>query len=308
MRGVLVCLDDSCGLRREVIPTMDSFTLIAVVVVVAFIAYAVYASIQAGRARTSELKTLAPELGLAFVGEFTPTSAANPTGDPRQDFEALRAAFGDFRRFQGSMRPRLWNWMRGERDGASVSLFDYDEGHTERDISRIQTLAWIDDPSLTLPPFSLVPIPDGHAGLIRTTQAIARVAGSSRHRDVEIAMPTHQQFEKRYLLRGQDEAAVRRVFTDRVLGFFSANHGWMVEGDGTRLLLNRLNPDEVFTYWRGAVAPNDAREIGAAVSAVRDGTLGEKLKASPGVPPAELRSFLTAALDAAAQFRTGSPQ
>jgi hypothetical protein len=286
---------------------MDSFTLVAVVVVVAFIAYAVYNSIQAGRARTRELKTLAPQLGLAFVGDFAPTAAANATGDPRHDFEALRAAFGDFRRFQGSMRPRLWNWMRGERDGASISLFDYDEGHTERHISRIQTLAWIEDHSLKLPPFSLVPIPGRYGGLIRTTQAMAGVAGSSRHRDAEIAMPTHQEFENQYLLRGQDEAALRRVFTDRVLGFFGENHGWMVEGDGTRLLLNRLNPDEVITYWRGAVAPSDAREIGAAVSAVRDGTLGEKLKASPGVPPAELRSFLTAALDAAAQFRTSQP-
>lgn len=285
---------------------MDSFTLVAVVVVVAFIAYAVYTSIQAGRARSSELKTLAPQLGLAFVGDFAPTSSANTTGDPRHDFEALRAAFGDFRRFQGSMRPRLWNWMRGERDGASISLFDYDEGHTERDVSRIRTLAWIDDPTLKLPSFWLVPIPDRYRELIRTTQAMAGVVGSPRHRDAEIAMPTHKEFEKQYLLRGQDEAALRRVFTDRLLGFFCENPGWMVEGDGTRLLLNRLNPDEVFTYWRGAVAPSDAREIAAAVSAVRDGTLGEKLKASPGVPPAELGSFLTAALNAAAQFRTTS--
>jgi hypothetical protein len=174
------------GMGRPIIRlniSMDSFTLVAVVVVVAFIAYAVYTSIQAGRARTSELKTLAPQLGLTFVGDFAPTSAANATGDPRHDFEALRAAFGDFRRFQGSMRPRLWNWMRGERDGASISLFDYDEGHTERDISRIQTLAWIDDPSLKLPPFSLVPIPGRYGGLIRTTQAMAGVAGSSRHRE-----------------------------------------------------------------------------------------------------------------------------
>jgi hypothetical protein len=286
---------------------MDTFTLVAVVVAVALIAYGVYRSIQAGRARTSELKTLAPQMGLAFIGDFAPTSAANATGDPGHDFKALRAAFGDFRRFQGPMRPRVWNWMRGERDGASVSLFDYDEGRTQRDISRIQTLAWIEHPSLKLPPFSLVPIPGQYRGQIRTTQAIMSVVGSSRHRDAEIAMPTHQEFENHYLLRGEDEAALRRTFTDPVLRFFGENHGWMVEGDGTRLLLNRLKPDELITYWRGAIAPSEAREIGAAVSAVRDGTLGEKLNASPGVPPAELRSFLTASLEAAAQFRTSQP-
>jgi hypothetical protein len=109
---------------------------------------------------------------------------------------------------------------------------------------------------------------------------------------------------KAYLLRGQDETALRQIFTDRVLRFFRENQGWMVEGDGKRLLLNRLNADEVRTYWRGAVAPGDAGEIGAMVSAVRAGNLGEKLKASPGLPLAELRSFLRAALDAAGQFRT----
>lgn len=284
---------------------MSTLTLVAILAVVAFIAYAVYTSIQSGQARTSELKALAPQLGLTFVGDFAPASTANTTGDPRDDFEALRAAFGDFRRFQGSMRPRLWNWMRGERAGAFISLFDYDEGHTQRDIGSIQTLAWIEDPSLNLPPFSLVPIPGRHVvPIIRVTQAAEGLVGSSRHSDLEIAMPAQPEFENQYLLRGRDETALRQVFTDRVLHFFRENHGWMVEGDGRRLLLNRLSAEEVRTYWRGAVAPSHSGEIGAAVSAVRAGTLGEKLKASPGLPPAELRSFLSTAVDAAAQFRT----
>ena len=71
----------------------------------------------------------------------------------------------------------------------------------------------------------------------------------------------------------------------------------MVEGDGKRLLLNRLSPALVRTYWRGAATTNDASEIAAAVSAVRDGSLGEKLTAPPGVPPTDLPAFLTAVLD-----------
>jgi hypothetical protein len=286
---------------------MSTFTIVAVVVVVAFIAYAVYNSIQAGHARTGELKALAPQLGLTFVGDFAPTAAANATGDPRDDFRALRAAFGDFQRFQGSMRPRLWNWMRGERDGAAVSLFDYDEGHTQRDIARIRTWAWIEDPLLQVPPFSLVPIPGRYVvPVARVSQAVAGVAGSARESGAEVAMPTHPAFDSQYLLRGRDAGALREVFSDRVLSFFAENPGWMVEGDGKRLLLNRLTPGEVRTYWRGAVAPSDLREIGDVVSAAKEGTLGEKLQSSPGVPASELRLFLTAALDAAAQFRTAS--
>ena len=279
-------------------------TMAAVLVVVAFIAYAVYSSIQAGHARTGELKALAPQMGLTFVGDFAPTSAANATGDSRDDFRALRAEFGEFGRFQGSMRPRLWNWMRGERDGAAVRLFDYDEGHTTRDITRIRTLAWIEDPSVKLPPFSLVPIPGRYVvPIARASAAVAGVAGIPR--EAEVGMPTHQAFDEQYLLRGPDERALRLAFTDRILDFFGKNPGWMVESDGKRLLLNRLTADEVKTWWRGAVAPSDPGEIANVVSAVRDGTVGEKLQGSPGVRASDLPSFLTAALDVAAQFRTG---
>jgi hypothetical protein len=286
---------------------MSMFTIAAVFVVIAFIAYTVYSSIQAGHARTSELKALAPQLGLTFVGDFAPTSAANATGDPRDDFQALRAAFGDFPRFQGSMRPRLWNWMRGERDGAAVSLFDYDEGHTQRNVARIQTLAWVEDPSLRLPPFSLVPIPGRYVVPVsRVLRTVASLAGVASETAAEVPMPAHPPFDNQYLLRGRDEGALRRLFSDRVLTFFGQNPGWMVEGDGKRLLLSRLTPDEVRTYWRGAAAPSDLREMGNVASAVRDGTLRETLQASPGVPASELPLFLTAALAAGAQFRTGS--
>jgi hypothetical protein len=284
---------------------MDTLTLVGVVAVVAVIAYGVYASIQAGRARTSELEALAPTLGLTFIAEPPAIStAAAGTGDPSQAFEALRAAFGDFRRFQGSMRPRLFNVMRGEKNGVTVSLFDYDEGQTTRNTPRTQTLASIDDPALRLPPFSLVPIPGRYVvPVTRATQAMAGLVGSSRHDDAVVAMPAHAGFDDQYLLRGQDEPALRGVFTDRVVRFFAEHPGWIVEGDGTRLLMNRLSAEEVRTYWRGAIAPSDAREIAQAVSAARDGTLGARLLPPAGLPPVEWGGFLAAALDVAAQFR-----
>ena len=77
----------------------------------------------------------------------------------------------------------------------------------------------------------------------RMSHAAAGLVGSASHSDAEIGMPTHQAFDNQYLLRGQDESALRRVFTDGYLTFFGQNAGWMIEGDGTRLLLNRLNPD-----------------------------------------------------------------
>ncbi len=115
---------------------MSTLTLVAIIIVIAVIAYGVYASIQAGRVRTKALMALAPQLGMTFVGELAPTSPAAASGDPRDDFAALRAAFGNFRRFSGTTRPRLWNRMRGERDGVIVSLFDYFEGARQTDLHR----------------------------------------------------------------------------------------------------------------------------------------------------------------------------
>ncbi len=68
--------------------------------------------------------------------------------------------------------------------------------------------------------------------------------------------------------------------------------------------MNRMSREEVRTYWRGAVPPSDAAEIAAAASALQDGTLGEKLTAAPGIRPAELQSFLSAALAVAAVLVT----
>lgn len=285
---------------------MSTLTLVAVGVIVVFIAYAVYASIQAGRKRTTELQALAPRLGLSFVGAFVPTSGAAATGNPQNAFDALRAELGDFRRFQGSMQPRLSNWMRGDKDGAQVAVFDYfDGGDVQRNTPNTQTLAWVEAPSLNLPSFWLRPIPGRYVvPIARFTQAAAGLVGTSRHADQDVDMSRHTEFENQYLLRGADEGALRRLFTDRVVQFFQANPGWTIEGDGKRLLLNRLNPDEVRTYWRGAVPPSDVKEIAAAASALKEGTLGEKLTALPGVPPSEWPSFLDAVMRVTAVLRT----
>lgn len=284
---------------------MDTLTLIAIGVIVVVIAYAVYAANKAGGRRTDALKVLAPQLGLTFVGDFAPTSAQAATGDPRDAFDALRATFGDFRRFQGSMHPRLFNWMRGEHDDGAVGVFDYHEPDNPRTTANTVTLAWFDRSSLTLPSFVLTPIPGRHVVPVATAAhaAISAIA-AARHADVPVSIPTHPGFEDHYLLRGEDEAALKGVFTERVLGFFGDNPGWMIEGCGTRLLMNRLTADEVRAYWRGRHPPNDVREIAAGVSAFRDGTLGKQLMAMPGVPPEGLRSFLTDASAVAALFRT----
>jgi hypothetical protein len=123
------------------------------------------------------LKTPAPQLGLTFVG------------DPRHDFEALRAAFGDFRRFQGSVRPRLLELDARRATWGVNQPRHLPHSHIGVDRKSLFEAAAVFARS------NPRPVP----GLSRTTQAMAGVDGSSRHRDAQIAMPTHQEFEFQYL-------------------------------------------------------------------------------------------------------------
>jgi hypothetical protein len=54
-----------------------------------------------------------------------------------------------------------------------------------------------------------------------------------------IEFGSHLGFSRNYLLRGNDEAAIRRVFTDAVLAFYEQNPGLSTEGSGNLLLFYR---------------------------------------------------------------------
>ncbi len=55
----------------------------------------------------------------------------------------------------------------------------------------------------------------------------------------DIDFEQSEEFSKRYLLKGPDEAAIRRVFTIDVLAWFSGAPGWRVQAGGGRLLAFR---------------------------------------------------------------------
>jgi hypothetical protein len=56
----------------------------------------------------------------------------------------------------------------------------------------------------------------------------------------DIDFPDFPRFSRMYLLRGQKEAALRGLFTSRVLSFFERHPGWCVEGEGEWLAVYRI--------------------------------------------------------------------
>jgi hypothetical protein len=56
-------------------------------------------------------------------------------------------------------------------------------------------------------------------------------------------------FSKRYLLRGDNEEAIRSLFNARVLEYFEQHLGMSAEGDGVKLInyrtSKRVSPDKI---------------------------------------------------------------
>lgn len=65
-------------------------------------------------------------------------------------------------------------------------------------------------------------------------------------------------FSKKYLLRGDDELAIRELFTGDVLRFYEQHPGLITEGSGNKLLFYRdkivVKPDSIQSFLDEALA------------------------------------------------------
>lgn len=57
----------------------------------------------------------------------------------------------------------------------------------------------------------------------------------------DIDFPSHPEFSRKYLLRGMNELAIRRFFTESILSHFDRDRGWTVEAVSGRLFVYRLD-------------------------------------------------------------------
>jgi hypothetical protein len=56
----------------------------------------------------------------------------------------------------------------------------------------------------------------------------------------DIDFNTRSQFSRSYVLRGEDEQAIRAIFADPLLEYFEQHPGLSIEGTGNTLLVYRL--------------------------------------------------------------------
>jgi hypothetical protein len=154
---------------------------------------------------------------------------------------------GYFNIFNNGHSRQTKNMVYGEINGVKAAVFDYryTVGHGRNSHTYNQTVLYFETPRLQLPMFTLSPENFMH-----------KFITALGYQDIDFA--SHPEFSKKYLLRGQDEMAIRNAFTPQVMNFYEANQGWSTEGGGGQLFVyrlgHRLQPFEIGQYMQWTAA------------------------------------------------------
>ena len=139
----------------------------------------------------------------------------------------------------------LQNLMYGQREGTDIALFEFEYTSGGKSSFQVrQTVIWMQRRGTRLTEFSL-----------RPEGVWNQLGGWSGHGDINF--DSHPKFSRDYLLRGDDERAIRELFTDEVLNFYERHPELITEGAGNKLLFYRegvvVPPAEIRTFLNTAL-------------------------------------------------------
>ncbi len=136
------------------------------------------------------------------------------------------------------------NIVKGEADGVSVMICDVRStkitGNTSMPSHQTgHTVAILQGDQINLPFFTMHP-----ANFVYN---ILRTLGKS-----SIDFPSHPEFSDIYVLKGEEENAVRNSFHDQAVAYFINHKGLSIEGRGSRLLYfsfgKLIKPEELNSF------------------------------------------------------------
>jgi hypothetical protein len=142
-----------------------------------------------------------------------------------------------FTLFNQGHNKQIKNFMYGEANGVKAAMFDYIyvTGSGKNRTTHFQTVTYLEPANLRAPYFSLRP--EGFFTKIMTAFG---------YQDIDFGQ--RPEFSKKYLLRGQDEIAIRQTFGDQVLSFFETYQGTSVDAGNNQLFVfragHRCQPQE----------------------------------------------------------------
>jgi len=196
------------------------FLIIGLIVVVAVYAW------QKEKERTRALQLTASQLGWSFAADV-------PLN--------MIAGLERFALFNCGQGRRITNFMYGEASGIKAAVFDYayTTGSGKHRQTHYQSVVYLEPGDLNVPFFSLRPEGFMH-----------KVFQAFGYQDIDFGQ--RPEFSRQYILRGQDEPAIRQTFNDRLLSFYESYGGTSTDGGGNQLFVfrggYRFQPQEIQSY------------------------------------------------------------
>lgn len=196
--------------------------ILVIIGLVVVVAVAVYAW-RKEKERTRVLQAAAAQLGWSFAADA-----------PLNMIPGLER----FALFNSGQGKRITNFMYGEASGTKAAVFDYayTTGSGKNRQTHYQSVVYLEPANLNLPYFSLRP--EGF---------FTKILTAFGYQDIDFGQ--RPEFSRQYILRGQDEPAIRRTFTDGLLSFFESYPGTSTDGGGNQLFVYRggyrFQPQEI---------------------------------------------------------------
>ena len=180
---------------------MPAITVI--VVVVALVGGLIYVIQMMQKRRTEAMQLACQAMGFAF--------------EEKGDLDRLRG-FGDLPLFDRGHSKYARNVMTGRTADREVLLFDYryTTGGGKSSHTWAQTVALFPNGAAGLPDLDLAP-----------ENFLHKIGQAFGYQDIDF--DHSPDFSDHYLLRGNDEMAIRTAFTADALSFLGQQHGWHVE-------------------------------------------------------------------------------
>ncbi|MDX6527756.1 MAG: hypothetical protein QOH41_46 [Blastocatellia bacterium] len=199
--------------------------VILTVIIGLFVIIAVY-SWQKDKERTQVLQATAGQLGWSFAASA-----------PLNMIPGLER----FALFNQGRSKEIKNFIYGEASGIKAAVFDYVyvTGYGKNRQTHSQSIVYLEPTYLSLPYFSL-----------RPENVLLKIFTAFGYQDIDFGQ--RPEFSRQYILRGQDEAAIRRTFNDGLLSFYETYPGTCTDGGGNQLFVYRggyrFQPHEIQSY------------------------------------------------------------
>jgi hypothetical protein len=176
--------------------------------------------------RTQQLQVAAGQLGWSFA-------ASAPLN--------MISGLDRFAFFNQGHSKEIKNFMYGAASGIKAAVFDYVyvTGYGKNRQTHRQSVVYLEPPYLRTPYFSL-----------RPENVLLKIFTAFGYQDIDFGQ--RPEFSRQYILRGQDEPAIRQTFNDGLLSFYESYPGTCTDGGGNQLFVYRggyrFQPQEIQSY------------------------------------------------------------